>query len=174
MEGIKRRIQLMITRGVVSLVDSASLLQMLQIKTIGAVPLDNVEYFEPYGFTAHAHPGAEVITLSAGGRMGHEVAICVADRQYRLKGLVEGEVALYDDLGHCIMLKRDGMIIDGATHDINIINCPNVIVTEGNVVVNQGNVTVTDGDVIADGISLKNHVHGGVQSGATDTGAPHA
>lgn len=107
MDGLKRRIQLMITRGVVSLVDSESFLQMLQVKTVGAVPLDGVEHFEPYGFTSHPHHGAEAITLSAGGRMGHEVVICVADRKYRLKGLVAGEVAMYDDLGQSIILKRD-------------------------------------------------------------------
>ncbi|WP_026601693.1 phage baseplate assembly protein domain-containing protein [Methylomonas sp. 11b] len=107
MDGAMRRLQLMITRGVVSLVDSASLLQLLQIKTIGAVALDSVEHFEPYGWTSHAHPGAEAITLSAGGRAGHEVAICVADRQYRLVGLAAGEVAIYDDLGQTITLKRD-------------------------------------------------------------------
>lgn len=160
MDGIKRRIQLMITRGVVSLVNSESLLQMLQVKTVGAVPLDSVEYFEPYGSTSCPHPGAEVLTLSLGGRMGHEVAICVADRRYRIKGLVAGEKAIYDDLGHSIILKRDGIVIDGATNNISIINCPQVV--------------VTGGDVIADGISLKNHVHGDVQTGSDDTGAPHA
>ena len=106
-ERVKRRIQLLVTRGVVVLVDSESLLQMLQIKTIGGVPLDSVEHFEPYGYTSHPHPGAEAITLSVGGRSGHEVVICVADRRYRLKGLVEGEVALHDDLGQFIILKRD-------------------------------------------------------------------
>jgi len=107
MESLKRRLQLLVTRGIVSLVDSATALQMLQVKTIGALALDSVEHFEPYGFTAHAHPGSEAITLSAGGRSGHEIAICVADRQYRLKDLEAGEVAIYDDLGQTITLKRD-------------------------------------------------------------------
>lgn len=35
----------------------------------------------------------------------------------------------------------------------------------------QGDVTV-QGDVIADGISLKQHLHGGVQAGGSDTGVP--
>lgn len=35
-----------------------------------------------------------------------------------------------------------------------------------------GNVTV-QGDVVADGISLKNHVHGGVQPGGGNTAGPH-
>ncbi len=34
-----------------------------------------------------------------------------------------------------------------------------------------GDVTVA-GDVVADGISLKNHKHGGVESGGADTGVP--
>ena len=34
-----------------------------------------------------------------------------------------------------------------------------------------GNVNVT-GDVIADGVSLKYHVHTGVTSGGADTGQP--
>jgi phage baseplate assembly protein V len=123
MDGIKRRIQLMITRGVVSLVDSQSLMQMLQIKTIGAVPLDRVEQFEPYGLTAHPHPGAEYISLSVGGRMGHEVVISVSDRRYRLTGLEAGEVALHDDLGQAIILKRD---------HIHVIS-PKVVVESDNI-----------------------------------------
>lgn len=35
-----------------------------------------------------------------------------------------------------------------------------------------GNVTVNGGDVIADGISLKTHVHGGVEPGGGVTGVP--
>jgi hypothetical protein len=39
---------------------------------------------------------------------------------------------------------------------------------------NMTNITIniTTGDVIADGISLKNHVHGGVQTGTGTTGVP--
>ena len=43
---------------------------------------------------------------------------------------------------------------------------------DGSIFINAtGNVTVK-GDVIADGISLKNHTHGGVESGGSDTGKP--
>lgn len=159
-DSIHRQLQLMVTRGVITMVDSQRMMQQLQLKTIGGVLLDNVEHFEPYGFTSCPYPGAEVISLSAGGRMGHEVAICVADRRYRLVGLESGEVTLYDDLGHSITLKRNGIAVNGAGHNISISNCPQVV--------------VTGGDVIADGISLKTHVHGGVQTGGGNTGVPHA
>lgn len=44
------------------------------------------------------------------------------------------------------------------------------IVAPGGIAIT-GTVTV-QGDVIADGISLKDHVHGGVQRGGSDTGGP--
>lgn len=42
----------------------------------------------------------------------------------------------------------------------------------GSVKVNTGSVTVTSGDVTADGHTLKSHVHGGVQSGGSNTSTP--
>ena len=47
-----------------------------------------------------------------------------------------------------------------------------VITASGGVTVNAPTVTVPSGDVIASGISLVHHVHGGVQSGGSDTGQP--
>ncbi|TNG92984.1 phage baseplate assembly protein V [Pasteurellaceae bacterium USgator11] len=47
-----------------------------------------------------------------------------------------------------------------------------VIVNNSPVNVNGGTVTVKDGDVIADGISLKNHTHGGISRGASKTDKP--
>lgn len=41
---------------------------------------------------------------------------------------------------------------------------------KGNVNVEDGSVLVTNGDVEADGITLKTHTHGGVQTGAGSTG----
>lgn len=52
-----------------------------------------------------------------------------------------------------------------------VVNCSTATVN-GNVHVNSGTVTVTGGDVIADGISLKTHKHGGVVPGGGQTGVP--
>jgi len=48
-----------------------------------------------------------------------------------------------------------------------------ITITNGSITITGGNVTVTGGDVIADGISLKNHRHSGVQSGGSNTGIPN-
>ncbi len=124
-----RRIKLMITRGVVSLVDSNAAMQMLQVKVMG-VPFD-AEHWEPYGFTAKPKPGAEALVGAVNGRTGHLVAFSVADRRFRLKGLADGEVALFDDLDNMVKLGRDAIEITGtmAVH----VTAPEVTVTSDNI-----------------------------------------
>lgn len=42
----------------------------------------------------------------------------------------------------------------------------------GSIEITAQNNVIVNGDVIADGISLKNHTHGGVESGGSNTGTP--
>lgn len=154
---IARRVQLMVARGVLAIVNDATKMQGVQVQLLSGEVRD-MERFQNYGFIGNPKAGAEVVAVFVGGNRDHGLAIAIDDRRYRVKGLQPGEVAIYDDLGHKIILTRTGITIDGATHAINISNCPNVV--------------VTGGDVTADGVSLKNHLHGGVQAGGSQTGAP--
>ncbi|WP_027366930.1 phage baseplate assembly protein V [Desulfocurvibacter africanus] len=103
---IKRRISLLVTRCVVSLVDSNQAMQLLQVKLLADELLDDAEHFEAYGFTSCPHPGAEGVALAAGGNRSHCIVVCVGDRRYRLTGLKAGEVAIYSDEGDSIVLRR--------------------------------------------------------------------
>jgi phage baseplate assembly protein gpV len=67
-------------------------------------------------------------------------------------------VAVFNDHAMVIKLTKDGIVITGGAKPISISGVPQV--------------NVTGGDVIADGISLKTHKHGGVQGGPSQTGAP--
>ncbi len=109
---ILRRIRLLVTRGVVRLVDPAQLMQQLQVELLKGEVLDGVEHFEPYGFTAHPFAGAEVLAVSLNGRRENTIVLCVADRRYRLTGLAEGEMAIHDDQGQKVHLKRSGIAIE--------------------------------------------------------------
>lgn len=61
--------------------------------------------------------------------------------------------------------RASGRLTLDITGDIDIIAGGTVTITApGSVIVN--------GDVIADGISLKTHVHGGIKPGPADTGGP--
>lgn len=145
-----RNIGNMLARGAVTLTNAANKLQTLQISLLADEAKDSVEHLEPYGFTSNPLPGAEVLAAFIEGDRSHGVVITACDRRYRVKNLAGGDVAIYDNKGHVIKLTATGI----------------VILANGNP------VTVTGGDVIADGISLKTHKHGGVQSGSSQTGLP--
>lgn len=106
------RVQNMIARAVVSAIDDARQAQALQIELLAEEVQDGVERFQGYGFTSHPHPGAEALAVAVGGTRSHLIILQVEDRRYRLKGLAPGEVALFDDLGQIIHLKRDGIAIE--------------------------------------------------------------
>lgn len=115
---IKRQLRQMISRGVVTGVDESKKWRELQIIALDDETLDKIEHAEPYGFSSSPIDDAETILLSSGGRRAHTIAICVGDRRYRLAGMARGEVALYDDQGQYIHIKRAGIEISGTKVDI--------------------------------------------------------
>lgn len=120
-----RRLRTIATRGVVKLVDPATMLQELQVAALGDELLDKIEHWESYGFTSSPHEGAEALLLSLGGDRDHTVAVNVADRRYRIKGLESGEVALYTDEGDVIHFKRGNHIYVDAMTKVTV-KAPNV------------------------------------------------
>ncbi len=120
-----RRITNMLARGTVEQVNSAKKMQEVQADLL-ADEIKGMEQMEPYGFTACALPGAELLAAFMDGDKSHGVVICVADRRYRLVGLAAGEVAIYDDQGQKVHLTRTGIVIDGANLPVTITNTPKV------------------------------------------------
>lgn len=131
-----RRISNMLARGSVTLADSSKKMQLLQVKLLAGETRDNIEHFEPYGFTSNPHPGAEPLAAFLGGDRSHGVVLVVADRRYRLVGLAEGEAALYDDQGQKVHLTRMGIVISGAAKPITIQNFTDLNIT-GTGTINQ-------------------------------------
>jgi phage baseplate assembly protein V len=120
-EPLRRRIALMVGRCTVKLVNDALKMQGVQITLLADEAIDNVERMQEYGFTSHPHPGAEALSLAVGGTRNHVVVIKCEDRRYRLTGLEEGEVAIYDDLGSKVVLKRGNVIEVTAATKIRMV-----------------------------------------------------
>lgn len=112
MAPLARAVGNMMTRGTVVLVNAASKMQTLQLRLTANEAKDGVEHFEPYGFTSNPQPGAEALTIFLAGDRSHGITIITPDRRYRLTGLESGEVALHDDLGQKVHLKRDKILIE--------------------------------------------------------------
>lgn len=110
MEPMARRVRLMVGRGVITMVDDAVKEQTVQLGQLKGEVLDAVERYQQYGFTSVPFGGSEGIFVSFGGNRNHTVVIATGDRRFRLKELAPGEVALYDDQGQKVHLKRGNTI----------------------------------------------------------------
>ncbi|MEW5942530.1 MAG: phage baseplate assembly protein V [Pseudomonadota bacterium] len=108
---LSRRLRLMASRAVLSLISDATGMQIVQVKLLNGEVRDGIERVQNYGFTSVPLPGAEAIFLSLGGDRDHGIVITADDRRYRVKGLQGGEVAIYTDEDkaageHRILFKR--------------------------------------------------------------------
>ncbi|PHZ02600.1 phage baseplate assembly protein V [Citrobacter freundii] len=113
-----------VTRAVITALDTAKKCQSVGLKLIAGDTKENVEHLEPYGFTSAAKDGAEAVVLFPGGDRSHGIAVMVSDRRYRLKGLARGEVAVYDDQGQSVTLTRAGIVVNGGGKPIVFKNAP--------------------------------------------------
>lgn len=157
LQPMERRLANLCARGVVSLVNAAGKLQTLQIRLLSGEVKDNVEHFEPYGFTSHPLSGAEHFTAFLDGDRTHGITLVVTDRRYRLQTLPEGGVALYDSVGTQVVLNADHTLQVTATGSVTITS-PTVNIT-GNLVVS-GDITDGSGHTVAALRTAHNTHHG--------------
>lgn len=122
LQPLHQRVMLMISRALVLVVKDAAGLQGLQVSLLADEVREDVERFQEYGFTSHPHPGAEAVAACVAGSRDHVLVIAVDDRRYRLRGLAQGEVAIYTDEGDEIVLKRGGIIEMTAATKVVIIS----------------------------------------------------
>lgn len=161
---LAQRLQLMVGRAVLQLVNDGTAMQSVQVSLLADELRDNVERWQNYGFTSHPVPGAEAVALSVAGSRDHVIVVAVDDRRYRLKGLAEGEVAIYTDEGDHIVIKRGGTIEVVAATKVQI-TAP-LVECSGNLIVR--------GTLQVDGHAELNadlHVDGDIASGANFTAA---
>lgn len=176
---LREKIWTLIARGRLSARNRDKAMRTIQCELLAGDVRDDVEHFEPYGFTSEPHLGAEPLTLSLDGERRHTIAVCVADRRYRMTGLKDGEVAIFDDQGQHVHLTRSGIkVVTSKTLTMKAaggttLETPTFTVNASKgITLNTPLVKASD-DLTASGVSLPKHVHGGVQSGSSNTGGPH-
>lgn len=185
---LHRRVVNLAVRAVVRVVDDAKKMQLLQVEAVKDELRDDVEHFQPYGFSSNPKAGAEAILLRVGAREDHTIAIVVNDRRYRVHDLESEEVCVYDSTGSKILLKSNG--------DIEVTPSSGKVTLTGDLSVSgkldvgddatfSGDASVSgdttcDGtvtgstDVIGGGKHLKTHTHSGSSLTTTATIGPSA
>lgn len=174
---LKTRVYNMVVRGVIKIVNDATKVQQMQNTLLAGEVKDGLECYQWYGFTSVPLPGMETAVVFCGGDRSNGIIIGVGDRQFRLKDLKGGEVALYTDEGDYLKFAREHNI-EMKTTNLKITADTSVALTSPTVTMSGDlNVsgTVTAGtDVKTNNISLKLHPHSGVTAGGANTGSPVA
>jgi phage baseplate assembly protein V len=161
MSDTQQRVMNMIARGRLSAVDDADGMQFTQVSLLRGEAKAKVERFQQYGFSGNPPRGSEVVVVFVGGNRDHGVVMSIDNRASRIRGMAEGEVAIYSDEGDYLVLKRGNQIELGTDHllikaevDITIeaprivIRCPDITI-EGTIALT-GDLNVT-GNISATG-----------------------
>ncbi|QNK65766.1 phage baseplate assembly protein V [Variovorax sp. PAMC26660] len=129
-----RRVQLVVSRGRITTTDDSGAVQKVQIQIGELETRDTTPRVAEYGFTSNPLPGCHGVVIFVGGDRSNGVIIGTNDQTARLKNLKPGEVAIYDDQGQSIWLKRTGIEVDGAGLPMLFHNTPSITFKVGNFV----------------------------------------
>lgn len=165
---VKRKLQNLIARGVVSLVDDAYKRQRMQVHCLSGETFDDVERWQNYGHTSVPPDGAELLLVALGGSRSDLAVICAEDKTVRLTGLKKGDSALYHLEGHFFKLTENG-VIEGIGDELNLTVKRVNITAEEEIVFDSPKVrttgdfesagTVKGADGIFNGVSSSDHTH---------------
>ncbi len=104
------------TRVVLIRTDDEKKMQTHQVKGLSGEVFEDVEYFQPYGFTSRPPRGSEAVAFPVGGDRGHLIILACSDRAVRKKDMEEGEVGFYHRNGDYVYLK-DGNKLETQTKE---------------------------------------------------------
>jgi phage baseplate assembly protein V len=99
------RLQLMFAEGVGVLIGATK----VQAKVLDGEPLNNIHRVEPYGYSYRPKPGCQTYLVFPSGDRTTGLALIIGDTRYQMD-LQAGEVAIHDDEGNHVLLKRGGII----------------------------------------------------------------
>jgi phage baseplate assembly protein V len=176
---LQRRVRLMVSRGLLTLIDDGTGVQRVQVRLRAGEVRDGLDRVQTYGLASHPPAGAEAVVLFVGGNSDHGVVIGEADRVTRHRDLQPGEVALYTTAhgeghrillgeGRAIRLQGKDIIIEGETHTVEVSGTVSVkgdsitleapTVTIKGAIEHQGDFHST-GNMTVDGTSDNHHSH---------------
>ena len=166
-------------RAVVATIDDGGDEQRAVVQTHAGVTRSVIVH-QPFGLAAHPPAdGAISVMIGLGGDEADPVVLGLSNPQAaRMGGLAEGESALYDAAGQRVHLVGGQTIAIGAVQQVQVsIGAAVVLVVKAGGVQITGDLTVSGkitatGDVVAGSVSVQQHLHGGVQSGAAKTSMP--
>jgi len=131
-ESVKRRILLMIGRGVMTMLEDSEGTQKLQLSVLYGETLNDVERFQDYGFTSYPDPvGSEALILFPNGNRSAGVVISIINSDERPTGeLSAGNSMQYDDSGGRVKLADGKAAIGNADLSVELLDLFDQLLTK--------------------------------------------
>ena len=123
---LRDRVMLMLAKARARLFDDTGGFQRVQLEVLKGEVRDDAVRLQEYGFSSHPFAGATALVAFLSGNRSHPVIVALDDAARRKKGLRQGEVIIYDDLGQEVHLTRDGIVIRCAGMQRTNANAENV------------------------------------------------
>lgn len=111
---IRGRLDSMVTRAVINLVNDRLKTQRVQLTILEGEPVDDVEHLQPYGLSFMPPPGSEALALAVSGDRSHTVAICAGRPGDRPTSAKPGTGGLYTEGEWRLFIDPDGVLHLGA------------------------------------------------------------
>lgn len=98
-----------------------------------------LQHLQPYGVQSRPKPGADAVVVAMGSSASQRVVLMAVDRRWNIE-LAEGEVAIVDDQGQRVHLKRTGIVVDAPSIQLGAGAVAGVV-TEGATFSVSGTIT---------------------------------
>jgi len=179
---LKNRLFNLITRAVTSFSRQEEGKLFYQIKGLSGEVRSDVEHICQFGFRSRPESGARGLLFALAGNKENSSLVVVDDKRYGKEvALEEGDTLVYNKEGTFSHYSGEELRHSAVSQQTLEVGDTSIVLDGSEITLNAGGATLilssaglilTGGDIVADSISLKTHVHGGVLIGGEVTGAP--
>lgn len=106
---LKRKILLSVAHGIIEATKDDGPLQIIQATYLEGETKNDVRKMHHFGFSSHAPKDSECIAVSVAGNREASVIIATENREFRFKGLSEGDAVFYNKEGKFVHLKGENI-----------------------------------------------------------------
>ncbi len=107
---LQNKIAMLVGRCVLAATNDSEGIQKIKMSVLAGEVMENIERMQNYGMTSHVPDGGEGLVVFPFGNREHGICVAMDNRNFRIKNLEKGEVAIYTDEGDQIILKRGNNI----------------------------------------------------------------
>ena len=158
---IKTALKSMITRAVISSVNTDDAVFILTAKLRGQTNDKKIPIIQHFGFSSVPPKDSQAIVTHLSGAADSPVAIASQHNASQMNGMVEGDAALYDNRDQYLIIFEDGVKL--VTADKFIITNPtgdSIFNSDGSInFANGAKIDVAGDFITANNVSLDKHKH---------------